>query len=263
MAARFASALHVEYAPRPQPCTADIGTSPSQPAGPASWHMQPPSCLCPSPPPPLPPPAGLYRALTLAAQDNLLTDAFYFIPSLAGPASVVDQRSVRACACAAVALGAPLTPLCSCALALPGAATGQQAQRCCALSGVSGGSAARRRPRAPAQPDGRSPAPRVKGPHQTAAMRALALPSSSDGYTLVTHPSVQAAAWPRPACLDTEACLGCSDRDAYQGCMCTDVCLGALGHRRMPGHAWTNKRVPRRAQTHSCVPGRACANEHV
>jgi len=35
---------------------------------------------------------GLYRALTLAAQDNLLNDAFFWIPSLAGPASLADQR---------------------------------------------------------------------------------------------------------------------------------------------------------------------------
>lgn len=40
---------------------------------------------------------GLYRALTLAAQDNLLNDAFFWIPSLAGPASLADQRNVRAC----------------------------------------------------------------------------------------------------------------------------------------------------------------------
>ena len=38
--------------------------------------------------------AGLYRALTLAAQDNLLNDAFFWIPSLAGPASLADQRAV-------------------------------------------------------------------------------------------------------------------------------------------------------------------------
>ncbi|KAF5830652.1 60Kd inner membrane protein-domain-containing protein [Dunaliella salina] len=36
---------------------------------------------------------GLYRALTLAAQDNLLNDAFFWIPSLAGPASLADQRA--------------------------------------------------------------------------------------------------------------------------------------------------------------------------
>lgn len=34
---------------------------------------------------------GLYRALTLAAQDGLLTQGFYWIPSLAGPVSIADR----------------------------------------------------------------------------------------------------------------------------------------------------------------------------
>ncbi|KAL6745329.1 inner membrane ALBINO3-like protein 2, chloroplast precursor [Haematococcus lacustris] len=36
---------------------------------------------------------GLYRALTLAAQDNLLNDPFFWIPSLGGPATLAMQQS--------------------------------------------------------------------------------------------------------------------------------------------------------------------------
>ena len=38
---------------------------------------------------------GLYRALTNAASDGLLTDAFFFIPSLGGPSSMADNSSGR------------------------------------------------------------------------------------------------------------------------------------------------------------------------
>jgi hypothetical protein len=38
---------------------------------------------------------GLYRALTLAAQDNLLDQDFFWIPSLAGPSTVEQQQAVR------------------------------------------------------------------------------------------------------------------------------------------------------------------------
>ncbi len=37
---------------------------------------------------------GLYRALTLAAQDNLLDQDFFWIPSLSGPASTSAQAAV-------------------------------------------------------------------------------------------------------------------------------------------------------------------------
>ena len=36
---------------------------------------------------------GLYRALTQAADDGLLTDSFFFIPSLAGPTSIAARQS--------------------------------------------------------------------------------------------------------------------------------------------------------------------------
>lgn len=38
---------------------------------------------------------GLYRALTNAASDGLLTEPFFFVPSLGGPSSMADNSSGR------------------------------------------------------------------------------------------------------------------------------------------------------------------------
>lgn len=37
---------------------------------------------------------GLYQALTKAANDGLLKDSFFWIPSLGGPVSLEDQKGV-------------------------------------------------------------------------------------------------------------------------------------------------------------------------
>ena len=36
---------------------------------------------------------GLYRTLSNVSQAGLLTEGFYWIPSLSGPASLADQRA--------------------------------------------------------------------------------------------------------------------------------------------------------------------------
>lgn len=64
------------------------------------------------PPPPNSHPAGclptlatipvfiaLYRALSKAADDGLLTDGFFWIPSLGGPTSLAMRTAVRGTAC--------------------------------------------------------------------------------------------------------------------------------------------------------------------
>jgi len=38
---------------------------------------------------------GLYRALTKAADDGLLTSGFYWIPSLGGPTTMSMRQAVR------------------------------------------------------------------------------------------------------------------------------------------------------------------------
>jgi YidC/Oxa1 family membrane protein insertase len=38
---------------------------------------------------------GLYRALTKAADDGLLTSGFFWIPSLGGPTSMTERAAVR------------------------------------------------------------------------------------------------------------------------------------------------------------------------
>ena len=38
---------------------------------------------------------GLYRALSNVADEGLLTDGFFWIPSLAGPTSMAAQKAVR------------------------------------------------------------------------------------------------------------------------------------------------------------------------
>ena len=41
---------------------------------------------------------GLYRALSNVADEGLLTEGFFWIPSLAGPTSLAAQKAVRTAA---------------------------------------------------------------------------------------------------------------------------------------------------------------------
>ena len=45
---------------------------------------------------------GLYRALSNVADEGLLTEGFFWIPSLAGPTSAAAQKAVRRSCCAAL-----------------------------------------------------------------------------------------------------------------------------------------------------------------
>jgi membrane protein insertase Oxa1/YidC/SpoIIIJ len=49
---------------------------------------------------------GLYRALSNVADEGLLTEGFFWIPSLAGPTSLAAQKAVRRCAAPVAVHGA-------------------------------------------------------------------------------------------------------------------------------------------------------------